>query len=137
MVRLTKLLESHYYVTNSWFCIVPPPVVKIIHPSQTIFAGSSPNLTCTVQFDQAVDVLLILHIQFEQVMSESELQLDNDPYMHSYTMYESIFPLNFVEITDSGNQYICTADIQSSNSSYILDTKSKEFQDVFILSVGK
>ena len=111
--------------------IVPLPVVTVIPLSQTIFVGSSPNFTCTVQFDDTVDIPLIVAIMFEP----SPVHTDGRVHMESYTLYKRTFTL---QASHSGQEYVCTSlgSAPTSKSSYILAQPTETSDDVTI-SISK
>ena len=73
-----------------------------IPPSQSIFAGSSPNVTCVAEFDDTVDVPLILIIMFSTgyTLIESEYSV----HMESYTRYTRTFTIKKIQATE---EYTC------------------------------
>ena len=91
--------------------------MSAIPPSQAIFAGSSPNVTCVAEFDDTVDVPLVLDIMFSTVgtIIESEYSV----HMESYTRYTRTFTIKNIQATQ---EYTCAVLPPYSElpSSYIL-----------------
>ena len=78
-----------------------------------ILSGSSPTLTCTVEFTPAVDVPVSVSTVWTGP-DGSTLMSAAPPVMKSLTHYTSDLKLNYVESTDSGN-YNCTVSIGGKN----------------------
>lgn len=73
-----------------------------IQPLQAIFPGSSPNVTCVAEFDDAVNVPLIVNIMFGT--SEDLIDSDYLVRMESYTRYTRTFTIKNLQ---RNLQYIC------------------------------
>ena len=74
-----------------------------------ILSGSSPTLTCAVEFSPAVDIPVAISTAWTGP-GESTLTSGAPPVMRSFTHYTSKAKLNYVESADSGN-YTCTVSI--------------------------
>ena len=72
-----------------------------------IFAGSSPNFTCTVVFDDFVDtqMMVIILARFDGKLISSTA----DVHMESFSHYTDNFVIDTVEASDSGKEYQCSA----------------------------
>ena len=90
---------------------VPSPVtVRIIIASDTIIAGSSPDLKCIVQFSAAVDVLLNIKIMWHGPEGVTFMST-NQEQMMNFTAYMST---TTIKAAINGN-YSCEAMISSSS----------------------
>ena len=80
--------------------IVPLSVVTAIPPSQAVFVGSSPNITCVLELDSTVDVPLAVDILFvdEHVLIDSDYPV----HMEGYTRYTRVFTISNVQATQVG-----------------------------------
>ena len=76
--------------------------MSAIPPSQAIFAGSSPNVTCVAEFDGTVDVPLILSIIFST--GDTNIESEYSIHMESYTRYTRTFTIKNIEATQ---EYTC------------------------------
>ena len=74
-----------------------------------IHSGSSPILTCAMEFSSAVDVPVNVTTAWTGP-DGSTLTSAASPVMRSFTHYTSKAKLNYVESADSGN-YTCTVSI--------------------------
>ena len=94
---------THVILTTncSTYIIVPIPVVSIVLPSQAIFAGSSPNVTCVAEFNNTVDVPLNINIMFG--MREQNLTMYS-VHMESYIRYTRTFTVNSIQ---ENHEYRC------------------------------
>ena len=70
--------------------------------SQAIFAGSSPNVTCVLKFDDTVDVPLVVNILF---LAGGNYNMDSDypVHMESYTRYTK----TFTSTVQPNQEYLC------------------------------
>ena len=95
---------------------MPLPVVSVIPPSQTIFVGSSPNFTCTVEFDETVDIPVMVVINFGSATSDDRLQ------MESYILHKQVFSLDSVQAIHSSQEYVChtVGGVLVPSSSFVL-----------------
>ena len=76
-----------------------------ILPSQAIFAGSSPNVTCVVEFDDTVDIPLVIDFQF--VVADGEIfKYDYPAHMESYRQYRQTFTISNIQ---TNQQYTCVS----------------------------
>lgn len=76
-----------------------------IPPSQAIFAGSSPNITCVAEFDDTVDVPLVINFQF--VVTDGQIfNFDYPAHMESYRQYRQTFTINNIQ---TNQQYACVS----------------------------
>ena len=73
-----------------------------IPPSQAIFSGSSPNVTCVAEFDDTVDVPLVVGIMFGTI--EDLIDSDYSVHMESYTRYTRTFTIKNLQ---HNLEYIC------------------------------
>ena len=81
------------YQTN----IVPLPAVTATLSSQPIFAGSSLNVTCVAEFNDTVDLPLIIKFVFFVDDNIMDLEYDNPAHMESYTKYRDTFTINNIQ----------------------------------------
>ena len=97
------------------FLLVPAPsMVTVTPPSGVIIAGSSPNLTCTVELSPAVDVPVTVNTVWtgpDGFMTTNTAQ----PVMGSTTTYTSTAMVNSFGRDQSG-VYTCTATVNSTSS---------------------
>ena len=75
----------------SKYNIAPLPSVSAIPPSQAVFNGSSFNVTCVAEFDDTVDVPLIIHIMF--TTRKYVIDTDYAVNMESHTRYTRTFTI--------------------------------------------
>ena len=75
-----------------------------------ILSGSSPVLTCAVEFSPVVDVPVAISTVWTGP-DGSMLTSAASPVMKSFTHYTSKAKLNYIESVDSGN-YTCTVSIE-------------------------
>ena len=61
--------------------------VNVIGPSDTIIAGSSPSLECTVQFNRTVDVPLMVNIMWFGPEREAFVSMVTESMMVNFTVY--------------------------------------------------
>ena len=95
-----------YYTLHA----VPQPIVRLVADTPNpILSGSSPTLTCAVEFSPAVDVPASVSTVWT---GPDGLTLTSaaPPVMKTFTHYVSKAKLNYVESADSGN-YSCTVSI--------------------------
>ena len=88
-----------------------------IPPSQAIFAGSSPNVTCVAEFDDTVDIPLMFMITFST--GNDVIKSDYSVQMESYMRYMKTFTIE--NITKS-QEYKCafTSPFSGLSALYIL-----------------
>ena len=84
------------YCTNT----APLPNVSFIPPSQAIFVGSSPNVTCVAEFDDTVDVPLTVDI----AVTGSAINPDNPVHMENYKRYTKTFTIKNIQ---ASHEYRC------------------------------
>ena len=96
-----SLLEERNLLSQ--LCIVPLPVVTVIPPSRTIFVGSSPTFICTVEFDDTVDVLVMVNIIFES--AAAMMSVTGAARMESYTLHIKTLTFDSVQASSSGQEY--------------------------------
>ena len=90
---------------------VPQPIVRLVSDiPNPIRSGSSPVLTCAVEFSPAVDVPVVVSTVWTG-LDGLMLMSAAPPVMKSFTHYTSKVKLNYVESADSGN-YTCTVSIE-------------------------
>ena len=99
------------YQTN----IVPLPAVTATLSSQPIFAGSSPNVTCVAEFNDTVDLPLIIRFGFSVDGSLMDLNYDNPAHMESYTKYRDTFTINNIQADQ-----VCACVLQPHDSLSVL-----------------
>ena len=77
--------------------------MSAIPPSQAVFNGSSFNITCVVEFNDTVDVPLIINI----MLATSKNAIDDDyaVNMESRTRYTRTFTIENFQYNE---EYICT-----------------------------
>ena len=107
LIRVFGKLWYTCHSNNKLLClyiIVPIPIVTIVLPSQAVFVGSSPNVTCVAEFNDTVDVPLNINITFG--MREQNLIIDSDysVHMRSYTRYTRNFTVNNIQ---ENHEYAC------------------------------
>ena len=89
-----------------------PTAVMVTAPVDTIFAGSSPSLTCTVDLDPAVDVPVTVNTVWTGPAMTAFTPTNPVPaVMESLTRYASTAVVNAVR---SGS-YTCQANVSSSS----------------------
>ena len=86
-----------------------------------IFAGSSPNLTCTVMLNPHVNVEVTMKTEWSGP-SRSTLTSTDPTLMENFTQYTNIIPLKLVTLSDAG-EYHCSATV-SSNSTYVMNSET-------------
>ena len=72
-----------------------------IPPSQAIFAGSSPNVTCVAEFDDTVDIPLMFMITFST--GNDIIVSDYSVQMESYMRYTRTFTIENVQKSQEYN----------------------------------
>ena len=72
-----------------------------IPPSQAIFAGSSPSVTCVAEFDDTVDVPLIFMIMFST--GNDIVESDYSVQMESYMRYTRTFTIENIQKSQEYN----------------------------------
>ena len=73
-----------------------------IQPMRAIFPGSSLNVTCLAEFDDTVDVPLIVNITFGS--GEELIDSDYPVHMESYTRYARTFTIKNIR---ESQEYTC------------------------------
>ena len=73
-----------------------------IQPMQPIFHESSPNVTCVAEFDDTVDVPLVVDITFGT--SEDLIDSDYSVHIENYTRYTKTFTIRNIR---ESQEYIC------------------------------
>ena len=108
-----------------------PTSVVVTPPSDTIYAGVSFNLTCTVNLSPTVDDLVTVNI----VWTEPNEATLTPTYatMENLTQYINI-AMFISDLEADGAEYQCTAEV-SSNSSFV--TKSINMTGTEKVEVGK
>ena len=79
-----------------------------IQPIQSIFPGSSPNVTCVAEFDDTVDVALDVTIILFGT-NEHPTDSDYSVHMESYALYTRIFTIKNIR---ENQEYTCVFYIQ-------------------------
>lgn len=74
-------------------------MVTAILPSQAIFVGSSPNVTCVLEFDSTVDVPLVVDILFVPAAEHFLIDSDYPVHMESFTRYTRVFTISNIQST--------------------------------------
>ena len=88
--------------------------MNVTSPSDTIIAGSSLNLECTVQFNREVDSSLIVNITWSGPEKAVFVPTDH-VMMVNFTMYTTTA---MIKAAISGN-YCCEVTVTSSSSFFI------------------
>ena len=104
-IRVFGKLFNHYdrcILTSYHTNIAPLPNVSIIPPSQAIFVGSSPNVTCVAEFDDTVDVPLVVNIAV--YADGSAINPDYPVHMESYRRYTKTFTVKNIQ---ANQEYLC------------------------------
>ena len=112
--------------------VVPlPSAATAIPPSQAIFAGSSPNITCVAEFDNTVDVPLILNI----VLAGSDpVETDYLVQMESYMRYTRTFTIENIQ---ESQEYTCAIlSLYSELSPMYILVHHTDLMDSIIASVN-
>ena len=111
------------------------PTVNVISPSHTIFAGSSPSFTCSLKFDNTVDVLLqMFEIIFtpldgDSIHSNETLHADNSSY------YTRTFTIDSVQESDHDKQYMCVAMVSQDSVTPFIFTQMLDIEDNVTLHI--
>jgi hypothetical protein len=98
----SKLWYTCQLFLMTFLIVVPIPLITVIPPSQAIFVGSSPNVTCVAEFNDTVDVPLVVTI----ILATSALLIDSDysVHMESYARYTRIFTIKNIRESQT---YFC------------------------------
>ena len=65
--------------------------------SQPIFSGSTPNVTCVAEFNDTVDLPLIIRFGFSVDGNLMDLKNASPAHMESYTKYRDTFTINNIQ----------------------------------------
>ena len=94
--KLVYMLISLLCPYNSLYLNTAPfPIVTAIQPLQALFAGSSPNFTCVAEFDDTVDVPLVVNIAAFADMQN--IETDYSVQVESYRRYTKKFTINSLQ----------------------------------------
>ena len=77
--------------------------MSIIPPSQAVFVGSSPNVTCVAAFDDTVDVPLVVTIIV--YTDGDEINPDYPIHVESYRRYTKSFTIKDIQ---ASQEYVCS-----------------------------
>ena len=90
--------------------------------------------TCTVEFDDTVDVPVIVTTTMFGSAIGLLTPIDDHLQMETYTMYKQVFNLHLVQAIHSSQEYVChtVGGVLASNSPYIIEQRMDTSDSVTI-----
>ena len=132
----SNILQFSYYLTI--IIIVPTPVVTVILPTQDIFVGSSPSVTCVAEFDESVDLPVNITIMYT-IPGDGQTIIESidSVHMENSMRYTRTFTIDNIQANQMG-----TCDFQSSYSGlelseFILDNQMDTTYATVNISISK
>ena len=101
-------------------------------PSQAIFTGSSPNITCVAEFDNSVDLPLNMNITF--TVDGKPIYSGHSVHMESYMHYTRTFTVENVQAFQAG---ICSFSSSYELSAFILEHQMDPIYANVNISISK